>query len=193
MLRRLYDWTLSFAAHRNARWALAGVSFAESSVFPLPPDILLIPMVVSARARAWSYALICTLASVAGGVLGYAIGFFLFETIGTAILDFYHLSEKFAAFAAQYNEYGAWIVFVAGVTPIPYKLITIASGSTGLDLFVFMIASFAARGIRFFAVAALLYWAGPPIREFVERRLGLAFIVFVLLLFGGFAAVKFLF
>jgi len=193
MLRRLYDWTLSLAAHRHARWALAGVSFAESSVFPIPPDILLIPMVISARARAWSYALICTVASVLGGLAGYAIGFFLFETIGTSILEFYSLTDKFAAFAAQYNDYGAGIVFIAGVTPIPYKLVTIASGATGLDFATFVIASIAARGLRFFAVAGLLYWAGPPIRDFVERHLGLAFTAFILLLVGGFIAVKYLF
>lgn len=191
MLRRLYDWTLSFAAHRHARWALAGVSFAESSVFPLPPDILLIPMVISARARAWSYALICTVASVVGGLAGYAIGFYLFETIGTAILNFYNLTDRFTAFAAQYNDYGAGIVFVAGVTPIPYKLITIASGATKLNFFTFVIASIAARGLRFFAVAGLLYWAGPSIREFVERHLSLVFSIFVVLLVGGFFALKY--
>lgn len=193
MLRRMYDWTLSLAAHRHARWALAGVSFAESSVFPIPPDLLLIPMVVSERARAWGYALVCTIASVLGGIAGYAIGFFLFESIGTAILDFYHLTDKFTAFAAQYNDYGASIVFIAGITPIPYKLITIASGATGLDLVVFVVASVAARGIRFFAVAGLLYWLGPPIREFVEKRLALTFTVFIMLLFGGFFVVKYLF
>lgn len=191
MLRRLYDWTLSFAAHRHARWALAGVSFAESSVFPIPPDILLIPMVISERARAWSYALICTVASVLGGLAGYAIGFFLFETIGAAILEFYNLTEAFATFAAQYNDYGASIVFVAGVTPIPYKLITIASGATGLDFVTFVLASIAARGLRFFAVAGLLYWAGPPIRRFVERYLGLVFTAFVVLLIGGFFVIAF--
>lgn len=192
MLKRTYDWTLSFAAHRHARWALAGVSFAESSFFPIPPDLLLIPMVVSERAKAWVYAAICTIASVLGGILGYAIGFFLFETIGTAVLDFYHLSDKFAAFAAQYNDYGAWIVFVAGVTPIPYKLITIASGTTELNFATFVIASIGARGLRFFAVAGLLYWAGPPIREFVERHLSLAFTAFVIVLVGGFVLVKYL-
>jgi membrane protein YqaA with SNARE-associated domain len=192
MLRRLYDWTLSLAAHRHARWALAGVSFAESSVFPIPPDVVLIPMVLSERAMAWIDAAICTVASVLGGFAGYAIGYFLFETVGAAILDFYGLTDAFAAFAARYNEYGAWIVFTAGVTPIPFKLITIASGATGLNLAVFAIASIAARGIRFFAVAGLLYWLGPPIRAFVEERLALVFTVFVVLLIGGFVMLKYL-
>ena len=192
MLRRLYDWTLSLAARPHARWALAGVSFAESSVFPIPPDIVLIPMVLSDRTRAWLDAAICTVASVAGGLAGYAIGYFLFETFGAPILDFYGLSEAFATFKERYNEAGAWIVFAAGITPIPYKLITIASGATGLDLFVFMVASVLARGIRFFAVAGLLYWLGPPIRAFVEKRLALVFTAFVVLLIGGFVVLKYL-
>lgn len=190
MLRRLYDWTMGLAAHRSASYALAVVSFLESSVFPIPPDLLLIPMVLSERAKAWLYAAICTVASVVGGLTGWMIGAFLFQAVAEPILGFYGYGEKFQEFAARYNEWGAWIVFFAGVTPFPYKVITIASGATGLPLPVFMVASVLARGLRFFVVAALLYWAGPPIRDFIEKRLGFVFVVLVLLLFGGFAAIK---
>lgn len=191
MLRRLYDWTMELAAHRSAPWALAGVSFIESSVFPIPPDVMLIPMVLAERRKAWFYATLCTVASVVGGAFGYFIGYFLFETVGEPILRFYGYQEAFHEFAARYNEWGAWIVFMAGVTPFPYKVITIASGATQLNFFVFMLASVAARGLRFFVVAGLLYWFGPPIKDFIERRLGLLFTIFVILLLGGFAVVKF--
>jgi membrane protein YqaA with SNARE-associated domain len=192
MLKRLYDWTLELAGHRHARWALAGVSFVESSVFPIPPDIMLIPMVLAQRARAWALAAIAMSASVLGGMLGYAIGFFLMAGIGQMILGLYGLEEQFARFTAQYHEYGAWIVFAFGLTPLPYKLITIASGAAELNLGVFILSSIAARGLRFFAVTALLYWLGPQVRDFIEKRFGLAATLFVVLLFGGFLAVKFL-
>lgn len=191
MLRRLYDWTMGLAAHRRAGWALAGVSFAESSFFPIPPDILLIPMVLAHRARAWFYAGLCTVASVLGGLAGWLIGAFLFDAVAMPILEVYGYADKFAEFAARYNEWGAWIVFIAGVTPFPYKVITIASGATGLSIPVFLLASVLARGLRFFVVAALLYWIGPPIRAFIERRLGLMFTVFVVLLLGGFVAARY--
>lgn len=193
MLRRLYDRTMEAAAHRNAPWALAGVAFVESSVFPIPPDVMLIPMVLAERLKAWFYAGLATIASVLGGVLGYIIGYFLFETVGEPILRFYGYSEAFADFAARYNQYGAWIVFFAGVTPFPYKVITIASGVTQLNFLVFMVASIAARGLRFFVVAALLYWFGPPIKDFIERYLGILFTIFVVLLFGGFVLVRYVF
>jgi membrane protein YqaA with SNARE-associated domain len=171
--------------------ALGLVSFAESSVFPIPPDVILIPMVLAARAQALALAVLTTATSVLGGLLGYAIGYFLFDAVGQPILALYGLESAFADFAERYNEYGAEIVFIAGLTPIPFKLITIASGATGLDIAVFTIASVAARGLRFAAVAALLYWLGPPVRRFVEERLGLAAIVFVVLLVGGFAVVSY--
>jgi membrane protein YqaA with SNARE-associated domain len=192
MLRRLYDWTLALAAHRHARLALAGVSFAESSFFPIPPDVVLIPMIIADRAAAWRLALITTVASVVGGLAGYAIGYFLFDLVGRPILDLYGLEAAFADFARRYNEHGAWIVFIAGLTPIPYKLVTIASGATALDPLVFMVASVAARGLRFFVVAGLLYWLGPPIRVFIEERLALVFTIFVIGLVGGFVVVKYL-
>ncbi len=192
MLRRLYDYMIALAGHPKAPWVLAGVSFAESSVFPIPPDAMLIPMVLAERAKAWFFATVATVSSVLGGIAGYAIGYFLFELIGRQILAFYGYEQAFAQFAGRYNEYGAWIVFFAGLTPFPYKVITIASGATLLNFWVFMIASVAARGLRFFVVCALLYWFGPPIRAFIERRLGLVTTLFLVSLFAGFVAIKYL-
>jgi membrane protein YqaA with SNARE-associated domain len=190
MLRGLYDWTMRLAAHERARLALFVVAFVESSFFPIPPHAMLVPMVLADRARAWWLAMLTTIGSVLGGVVGYGIGYFLYESVGRRVLELYGYTEKFATFAAQYNEYGAWIVFFAGVTPFPYKVITIASGVTQLNLLVFMVASILARALVFFVIAALLYWFGPPIRAFIERRLGLVATVFTILLFGGFAAIR---
>lgn len=192
MLRKLYDWTLNLAAHKHALFALALLSFIESSIFPIPPDILLIPMVLAMRDRAWLVAGVCTVASVIGGVMGYGIGFFMYEQIGKPILDFYHYSLKFSEFQVTYNQWGAWAVFFAGITPFPYKVITILSGMTGLSLPVFIIASIIARGMRFFIIAALLWKYGDAIRAFIERRLGVMFFLLVVLLLVGFVAVKFL-
>ncbi|MEL6586233.1 MAG: YqaA family protein [Pseudomonadota bacterium] len=192
MIRRLYDWTLALAAHPRALWALAFVSFIESSVFPIPPDVMLIPMVLAAPRRAWLYALVCTLASVAGAGLGYAIGYFAFESIGEPVLTALGKADNFEGFTARYNEFGAWAVLVAGVTPFPFKVMTILSGATGLSLPVFIFSSLVARGIRFFVVAGLLRVFGEPIRAFIEKRLSLVFTVGVALLIGGFAAVRYL-
>lgn len=191
MLRRLYDWTMGLAGRRDAAWALAAVAFVEGWFFPIPPDVLLIPMVLAARDRAWRFAAICTAASVAGGAFGYAIGHLLFEAVAAPILDFYGYGEAFAAFGARYNAWGAWIVLGAGFTPFPYKVIAIASGATGLDPGIFVAASVVSRGLRFALVAALLYWLGPPIRAFIERRLGLVTAAFVALLLGGFVLAKY--
>ncbi len=193
MLRRLYDWTMDLAAHRHAVPALAGVSFIESSVFPIPPDVLLIPMVLAEREKAFRIALVCTAASVLGGLLGYAIGVFLFEELGKPLLEFYGYGPKFTEFQGKYNDWGAWVVFIAGVTPFPYKVITILSGVTQLDIFIFTVASVAARGLRFFIVAGLLWKYGEPIRAFIEKRLSLLFWLFCGLLVGGFVAAKFIF
>ena len=191
MLRRLYDWTMSLASGPRAPAALGAVSFVESSVFPIPPDILLIPMVISERRKAWWFATLCTITSVLGGLLGYVIGAFLFIQIAEPILAFYGYLDKFESFKEQYNDWGAWIVFFAGVTPFPFKVITIASGATGLNIVIFVLASIVARGLRFFVVAGLLYWLGPPIRNFIEARLGLVFTIFVVLLVGGFILAKY--
>ena len=192
MIRRLYDWTLSLAQSRHALWALALVAFVESSVFPIPPDILMIPMILAAPSRAFLIATVCLVASVTGGMLGYLIGYGLFETIGQPVLNFYGKSEAADAFNQRFNDWGAWAVLIAGVTPFPYKVITIMSGWTGLSLPVFIVASIVARGLRFFVVAALLWKYGAPIREFIERRLGLMFTLFIAILFGGFLLVKYL-
>ena len=191
MLRALYDWTMDLAANRNAAAALAAVSFVESSVFPIPPDVLLVPMVLANRAKAWFYAGLCTIASVLGGLAGYAIGVFLFEALARPLFEFYGLTDEFGQFAQTYNEWGAWAVLVAGVTPFPFKVITIASGATKLSLLIFILASLIARALRFFAVAGLLYIFGPPIRNFIERRLGLVFTLALGLLIGGFVVAKY--
>ena len=192
MLRRLYDWVMNLAGHRHAEPALAGVAFIESSVFPIPPEVMLMPMAYAHPNRAFRYALVATVASVLGGLAGYAIGFFLFETVGRAILDLYGFSEKFDEFALRYNEHGAAIVFFAGLTPFPFKVITIASGVTGLNLVSFIVASIAARGMRFFLVCGLIYWFGPPVRGFIERHLGLMTLLFGVLLVGGFVVAGYL-
>ena len=192
MLRRLYDWTLSLADHPHAIWVLAFISFIESSVFPIPPDVLMIPMILAAPHRAWLIASVALVSSVLGGLLGYAIGALAYETLGQPILAALGKADAMAAFNTRFNDFGFWAVLTAGVTPFPYKVITIMSGWTGMPLATFIATSILARGIRFFIVAALLWKFGAPIREFIEKRLGLMFILFVILLFGGFFVVKYL-
>ncbi|MEM9783225.1 MAG: YqaA family protein [Pseudomonadota bacterium] len=191
MIRALYDWTLAQAAKPHALWILAAVSFVESSVFPIPPDVLLIPMVLAARQQAWKIAAVCTIASVAGGLAGYGLGALAFETVGQPVLEFYGKMAQFGDFQRRFEQWGAWIVFGAGVTPFPYKVITIASGTVGLDLIVFTVASILARGLRFFLVAALLWKFGPPVQAFIEERLGLVFTVAFIMLIGGFVIARY--
>ncbi len=186
MIRALYDWTLSLAAHPRAIWALALVAFIESSVFPIPPDVLMIAMVIATPSRAFVIAGVATLASVAGGLLGYAIGAFAFEAVGYPALSALGKGAAVEAFNTRFNDYGFWSVLIAGLTPFPYKVITIMAGWTSLPLTTFVVTSFVARGLRFFIVAALLWQFGPPIRDFIEKRLGLMFTLFVVLLIGGF-------
>ncbi len=193
MLRRLYDWTMGLAGHRHALWVLAAVAFIESSVFPIPPDVLIIPMVLAARDRAWRIAAVATVASVLGGGLGYLIGAALFETLGRPLLEFYGQMDSFDEFRRIYEEWGDWIVAGAGFTPFPYKVVTIASGVAGLDPVTFMAASAASRGARFFLVAALLWQFGPPIRVFIEKYLPYLAWAFFILLIGGFVALRYLF
>jgi membrane protein YqaA with SNARE-associated domain len=192
MIRGLYEWTISLAAHPRALWALAFVAFIESSVFPVPPDVLMIAMIIAAPSRAFVIAAVATLASVAGGMLGYAIGAFAFESFGRPALEALGKGAAIEAFNTRFNDFGFWSVLVAGITPFPYKVITIMSGWTGLPLDVFIGTSLIARAFRFFIVATLLWKFGPPIRDFIERRLGLMFTLFVALLFGGFIAVRYL-
>ena len=193
MMRRLYDWMMRMAGDERAPAALFWVAFIESSFFPIPPDIMLIPMVLAKRLKAWAYASIATVGSVIGGVFGYAIGYFLYDTIGEPILRVYGQAESFDTFKQWFNEWGVWILIVKGMTPFPYKVLTITAGVTNMALIPFMFASVIARAMRFFLVAALLYWFGEPIREFVEKRLTLVTTVFVVLLVGGFVAVKYVF
>lgn len=192
MLRGLYDWTMRLADHPRALWALAGVAFLESSVFPIPPDILMIPMILARPNRAWLIALVALVASVLGGVLGYMIGAFAYEQIGHPILAAMGKADAMAAFNTRFNDLGFWAVLTAGMTPFPYKVITIMSGWTGMAFGTFIATSVLARGLRFFIVAALLWKFGAPIRDFIERWLGLMFTAFVIMLVGGFILVKYL-
>ncbi|SNT37930.1 YqaA family protein [Tropicimonas sediminicola] len=192
MLRGLYDWTISLAAGKHAMWALAIVAFIESSFFPIPPDVLMIPMILATPHRAFRIAGVAMVASVLGGVLGYAIGAFAFEQIGQPILENLGKTDKMEAFNERFNDVGFWAVLIAGLTPFPYKVITIMSGWTGMPFWTFMITSILARGGRFFLVAGLLWKYGPPIREFIEKRLGLMLTLFVAMLLGGVYLVKYL-
>jgi len=183
---------MALAAGPYATRALCATSFAESSFFPIPPDVVLIPMVLANRRRWAFFALLCTLTSVLGGMFGYLIGMIAFEQLAEPLLAFYGYGDKVDAFVESFNRYGWWIVFIAGLTPIPYKVITITAGATGLSFPVFVVASLVSRGLRFFVVAGLLYLFGPPIRDFVEKRLGLLFFAAVALVIGGFVMVKYL-
>ncbi|MBO9444979.1 YqaA family protein [Ruegeria sp. R14_0] len=192
MLRSLYDWTIRLAEHPHALWALAIVAFAESSFFPIPPDVLMIPMIIARPSRAWLIASVALVASVLGGLLGYAIGAFFYESIGQPILESMGKAQAMEQFNTKFNDFGFWAVLGAGITPFPYKVITIMSGWTGMPLGTFIATSILARSLRFFIVAGLLWGFGEPIRAFIEKRLGLMFTLFVILLFGGFLAVRYL-
>ena len=192
MLKRLYDRTLALADHPRAMWALALVAFVESSVFPIPPDVLMIPMILARPHRAWAIAGVALLASVLGGLLGYAIGAFAYESIGQPILQSMGKADAMAAFNEKFNDFGFWAVLAAGVTPFPYKVITIMSGWTGMPILTFVATSILARALRFYVLAGLLRTFGEPVRGFIESRLNLVFTVFVVLLVGGFLVVKYL-
>lgn len=192
MIRRFYDWTLGLAEHRYALVALAVISFLESSIFPIPPDLLMIPMILAVPRRAFVIATVCLVSSVLGGIAGYGIGAFFYESIGQPILASLGKAEAMEEFNHRFNEFGFWPVLIAGITPFPYKVITIMSGWTGLPFVTFVVTSIIARGFRFFIVATLLWKFGAPIRDFIERRLGLMFTLFVILLAGGFFLVKYI-
>ena len=193
MLRRIYDWTMRMAADKRAPWALAAVSFIESSFFPIPPDVMLVPMVLSRREKAWWYATIATVASVIGGLFGYAIGYYLYDAVGLPILKFYGREHALDSFMTFVHEYGVPAVIIKGMTPIPYKVVTIAAGVGQMNLLAFIGASIVARAMRFYLVAGLLYFFGEPIRTFIETRLALVTTAFVVLLVGGFIAVSYIF
>jgi len=191
MLRRLYNWCIEAADKPYALWILAAVAFAESSFFPIPPDIMLLPMSLARPARAWLFAAVCTVASVAGGVLGYAIGALLYDSVGQWLINLYHLGDSVETFRASYAKWGSVIILLKGLTPIPYKLVTITSGFAGYNIWLFILCSIIARGGRFFIVALVLNRYGDWIRTQIEKHLGLVLAAFLLLLAGGFVvAVK---
>ena len=191
MLRRVYDWCIAAADKPYALWILGAVAFAESSFFPIPPDIMLLPMSLARPKRAWLFATLCTIASVAGGVLGYAIGALLYDSVGQWLINLYHLGGKVESFRASYAEWGSVIILLKGLTPIPYKLVTITSGFAGYNIWLFILCSIIARGGRFFIVAIVLNRYGDFIRAEIEKRLGLWLTAFVILIAAGFVvAVK---
>mgnify|MGYP003750723275 FL=1 len=181
---------MGWADHPRALWVLAFVSFIESSVFPIPPDVLMIPMILAAPRRAWLIAGVALIFSVLGGLLGYLVGTIAFETIGQPILAALGKTDAMQAFNTRFNDFGFWAVLTAGITPFPFKVITIMSGVSGLPLSTFIVTSFVARGLRFFLVAALLWKFGIPVSAFIERRLGWMFLLFLVILFGGFFIVS---
>jgi membrane protein YqaA with SNARE-associated domain len=193
MLRRLYDWCIQAAGQPHAAWIMGTVSFVESSFFPVPPDAMLIPMSLARPDKAWSYAALCTVTSVAGGLLGYFIGAMLYDSVGHWLIQLYGYGDKVDAFREAYARYGGWIILLKGLTPIPYKIVTIASGFAGYNLALFVGLSVVARGMRFFFVAFLLNRYGPSARQIIEERLGLWVTISLLVLVVGVIAATYLF
>ncbi|OPZ78926.1 MAG: SNARE associated Golgi protein [Alphaproteobacteria bacterium ADurb.Bin438] len=192
LMKACYDYACEISKKDNAVKILAGVSFIESSIFPIPPDVFLIPIVLNKREKYLKIATVCTLASVFGGILGYFIGYFLFDLIAVPVLNFYDYMDAFLNFRNYYNEYGIWIVFFAGVTPFPYKVITIASGALGLYLPIFIVASMVSRALRFYFVSFLIYKFGEKAKDFIEKHLGWLSILFFVILFASFLIIKML-
>jgi membrane protein YqaA with SNARE-associated domain len=192
MLHRLYARVMALASSRNATWWLALIAFAEASFFPIPPDVMLVPMALAKPRSAWRFAAICTVASVAGGALGYLIGYAVFDQVARPILNIYGYGPAFAAFQAKFQEYGLWIILIKGLTPIPYKIVTISAGAARFDFALFMMASALTRGARFFLVATLLHFFGDAVRDFIEKRLTLVTTAVAVGVVGGFAALKLL-
>ncbi len=192
MLFALYEWILRLASHRRAGLWLAGVSFAESSFFPIPPDAMLVPMCLARPERAWRYAAICTIASVLGGLLGYAIGYYLFEAVAQPILAAYGHAEALQSFREWFARWGAAVILIKGLTPIPFKIVTIGAGAAAFDPFLFVVTAAITRAARFFLLAALLLRYGAPIREFIEKRLTLITTVVAIAIIGGFVALRYL-
>jgi membrane protein YqaA with SNARE-associated domain len=192
-IRVTYDWVLSWADRPGGVWALMGISFAESSFFPIPPDILLIPLCLAVPRRALWYAALCTAASVVGGMFGFAIGLLFFDSVGGWIIHVYALEGFFADVGRWYADYAAWIVAGAGFTPIPYKVFTIAAGFFRVNFPVFVVASIVGRGGRFFLVAGLLAWFGEPMKDFIDRYFNVLTVALAVLFVGGFLVIKFFF
>lgn len=193
MFKKLYDWVLTLSHSPKAPQALAAVSFAESSFFPIPPDVMLLPMCMAKPQKAWHYAAICTVASVLGGILGYAIGALLFDTLGAWLIKLYGYGDKMDAFRKAYQDYGHWIILIKGFTPIPFKLVTIASGIAGYNFWMFVLLSIITRGARFFFVAGIMNRFGAPLKAFIEENLTVVGIASVVIFIGGFYLAKFAF
>jgi len=193
LIRKLYDWMMRNAKGRNAWGALAGFTFAEASFFPIPTDIMLIPMVMADRQRAWALGAWCTLWSVLGGIFGYAIGYFLFESLGQWLINIYGMAHSMESFHDWYEKYGAWVILIKGASPIPYKLVTIASGFAQYSFGMFVLLSILTRGGRFMLVAGLLRWKGEQARQFIEKRLELSLFLFLIVVGAGVVGVKYLF
>ena len=190
IFRKLYNWTLNKSSQKGAPFFLGLVSFIESSFFPIPPDIILIPMVLAKRTKAFLFAFICTISSIAGGALGYLIGLILFNSIGIVLVEFYHMEDSIESFRNLYNAYGAWIVIIAGFTPFPFKVITIASGLFQLNFFIFIICSLLSRGARFYLVAGLIFLFGESIKNFIDKYFNFLTVLFFILLIGGILIIR---
>ena len=192
IIRRLYDWVLHWAETPYGMWALFLIAFAESSFFPIPPDVLLIALAISIPTRAFHFAMVATIGSLIGGIAGYGIGMFGYDSIGHPIVEFYHGQEIMQAIKEWYDKYGFWAVLGAAITPLPYKIFTISSGMFSFDFFQFMIASIIGRSVRFFAVAGLIWKFGKPIKGFIDKYFNLLATLFIILLIGGFIIIKYL-
>jgi membrane protein YqaA with SNARE-associated domain len=192
MFDRLYRWVLNLAASPHAEWALMAISFSEASFFPLPPETILVPMVIAQRDRAWRFALICTVSSILGGLLGYAIGALMYDTVGQWLINLYGLQQKAAQFHDLYARWGLWVILLKGLSPIPFKLVTIVSGIAHFNLEIFVAAVAVTRGLRFFMIAALLRVYGQPIQDFIERRLTLVVLAILAAIIGGYALLRYL-
>ena len=192
MFRKMYEWVMRLAASRHAPRSLAIISFAESSFFPIPPDVMLVPMVLARREQAYLIATVCTVASILGGIFGYAIGYFLWDSVGQWLVGVYHMEAKVEQLRHGYANYGAAIILLKGLTPIPFKLVTLASGFFAFNFPLFVILATITRAARFFIIAALLRRFGEPMQAFIEERLNLFAWGFLILLVGGFAAVAYL-
>jgi len=191
MLQSFYDWIMKYSSHPRALWVLSFVSFAESSFFPFPPDLLYMSMSLKNKCKIWSLAILCTVSSVAGGYLGYFIGYSLYESFGYFIVEFYGLKDSFQKLREDFLNWGFWIIALKGLTPIPFKIVTIASGFAGFDLLNFTFASFIARGFRFFYLALLFWYFGPQIKKYIERNLCFVVVLSLILLIGGFIVIKY--
>jgi membrane protein YqaA with SNARE-associated domain len=189
MLRRIYDWCIEAAGKPHATWLLGAVSFAESSFFPVPPDVMLVPMSLARPDKAFYYAAVCTITSVVGGVLGYAIGALLYDSVGEWVIQFYGLGDKVETFREWYREWGAWVILLKGLTPIPYKVVTITAGFSGYNIWLFILFSVITRGARFFVFAFVMYRYGAKAREIIEKRLGFWAAVSALTIIVGFVIV----